>query len=94
MMQCLTPRERDVAHLICTGASNKQIARQLTVSEGTIKVHLHRIYDKLAIPNRTMLALACAGMLPASAAANGCLKEQSRFKPAMRLDYSHRTSAA
>jgi hypothetical protein len=64
------------------------------VSEGTIKVPLHRIYDKLAIPNRTMLAVACAGMLPASAAADGCLKQQSRFKPDMRLDYSHRISAA
>jgi DNA-binding NarL/FixJ family response regulator len=60
MLQCLTPRERDVAQLICTGASNKQIARALAVSEGTIKMHLHCIYDKLAIPNRTMLALTWA----------------------------------
>ena len=56
-MQYLTPREREIALLVRTGLSNKQIARQLTVSEGTIKVHLHHVYDKLAIRNRTMLAL-------------------------------------
>ena len=52
-MQRLTPRER----VVCTGLSNKQIALQLTVTEGTVKVHLHNVYDKLAIRNRTMLAL-------------------------------------
>jgi two-component system nitrate/nitrite response regulator NarL len=36
--------------------SNKQVARQLNVCEGTIKVHLHHIYEKLAIRNRTALA--------------------------------------
>ena len=56
-MQYLTPREREIALLVRTGLSNKQIARQLTVSEGTIKVHLHHVYDKLAIRNRTMLAM-------------------------------------
>jgi RNA polymerase sigma factor (sigma-70 family) len=61
-MQRLTPRERAIAQLVCAGLSNKQIARQLTVTEGTIKVHLHNVYDKLAIRNRTMLALRCAGM--------------------------------
>jgi DNA-binding NarL/FixJ family response regulator len=57
-MQCLTPREREIALLVRTGLSDKQIdARQLTVSEGTIKQHLHHVYDKLAIRNRTMLAM-------------------------------------
>jgi DNA-binding NarL/FixJ family response regulator len=53
----LTPREREIALLVRTGLSNKQIAQQLTVSEGTIKVHLHNVFDKLAVRNRTMLAL-------------------------------------
>jgi DNA-binding NarL/FixJ family response regulator len=55
-LQRLTPRERAIAHLVCAGLTNKQIARQLTVTEGTIKMHLHNIYTKLAISNRTMLA--------------------------------------
>ena len=56
-IQPLTPRERQIALLVCTGLSNKQIAQQLTVTEGTVKVHLHNVYEKLAIRNRTMLAL-------------------------------------
>jgi DNA-binding NarL/FixJ family response regulator len=56
-MEPLTSRERQIALLVCTGLSNKQIGRQLDVTEGTVKVHLHNIYVKLAIRNRTMLAL-------------------------------------
>ena len=50
---------RKIAQLVSAGFSNKQIARQLATTEGTIKVHLHNVYDKLAIRNRTMLALLC-----------------------------------
>ena len=39
--------------LVAQGLSNKAIARQLNVSEGTIKVHLHHIFQKLEINNRT-----------------------------------------
>jgi DNA-binding NarL/FixJ family response regulator len=56
-VQPLTPSELEIALLVRTGLSNKQIAQQLTVSEGTVKVHLHSVYVKLAIPNRTILAL-------------------------------------
>ena len=56
-MKALTSREREIALLVCTGLSNKQIARRLDVTEGTVKVHLHNIYVKFAIRNRTMLTL-------------------------------------
>jgi DNA-binding CsgD family transcriptional regulator len=56
-MKPLTSRERQIALLVCTGLSNKQIARPLDVTQGTVKVHLHNIYRKFAIHNRTMLAL-------------------------------------
>jgi two-component system, NarL family, nitrate/nitrite response regulator NarL len=56
----LTERERQVMHLICKGGSNKEIGRQLNLSEGTVKVHLHHIYQKLAIRNRTALAILAA----------------------------------
>jgi hypothetical protein len=42
-----------------------------TVTEGTIKVHLHNVYDKLAIRNRTMLALLCASLASAETAGMG-----------------------
>jgi two-component system, NarL family, nitrate/nitrite response regulator NarL len=52
----MTARERQIMHLVCQGLSNKEVGRQLHVSGGTITVHLHRIYRKLAIQNRTALA--------------------------------------
>ncbi|MBV9532462.1 MAG: response regulator transcription factor, partial [Bradyrhizobium sp.] len=54
-------RERQIMQLVCEGLLNKDIARQIAVSDGTVKVHLHHIYEKLAIQNRTALALLAAG---------------------------------
>jgi two-component system nitrate/nitrite response regulator NarL len=51
----LTRRERQIMHLVCEGRSNKEVGGQLYLSEGTVKAHLHRIYQKLAIQNRTAL---------------------------------------
>jgi two-component system nitrate/nitrite response regulator NarL len=56
----LTERERQIMHLVSTGQSNKEIARQLSLTEGTVKVHLHNIFQKLAINNRTALAVLAA----------------------------------
>jgi DNA-binding NarL/FixJ family response regulator len=64
-MQSLTPRERGIAHLVCAGLTNKQIAQELAVTEDTIKAHLHNVYDKLATRNRTTLALLCAKQIEA-----------------------------
>jgi len=57
----LTERERQIMHLVCEGLSNKEIGRQFKVSDGTVKIHLHHIYEKLAIHNRTTLAALAAG---------------------------------
>ncbi|WLA67100.1 LuxR C-terminal-related transcriptional regulator [Bradyrhizobium diazoefficiens] len=54
--QKLTHRERQIARLVSEGMSNKEIARQLNVSPGTVSVHLHNIFQKLEITNRTVLA--------------------------------------
>jgi len=59
----LTEREHQIMHLVCKGLSNKEVGRDLNLAEGTIKAHLHRIYQKLAIHNRTALA-ALAGCEP------------------------------
>jgi DNA-binding NarL/FixJ family response regulator len=56
MLELLTPRERQIARLVSEGMSNKEIARRLDVSQGTVKVHLHNIFPKLEITNRTVLA--------------------------------------
>jgi DNA-binding NarL/FixJ family response regulator len=52
----LTPREREIVHLVAEGRSNKEIGLQLGVTEGTVKMHLHNIYQKLSVNNRTALA--------------------------------------
>ncbi|MDF0494626.1 response regulator transcription factor [Bradyrhizobium yuanmingense] len=56
LLELLTPRERQVVRLVSEGMSNKEIAHQLNVSDGTVKVHLHNIFQKLEITNRTVLA--------------------------------------
>jgi len=56
MLAMLTDREREIMGLVSEGLSNKKIARQLNVSQGTVKVHLHNIFQKLEINNRTVLA--------------------------------------
>jgi DNA-binding NarL/FixJ family response regulator len=56
MTDGLTERERDVMRLVAKGQSNKEVGRRLGLSEGTIKIHLHNIYKKLGVPNRTTLA--------------------------------------
>lgn len=54
----LTPRELEVLRLVSGGASNRAIARELFVSEATIKTHLVRIYEKLGVDNRTAAVAA------------------------------------
>lgn len=52
----LTPRELEMIMLVAEGLSNKEIARRTNVTEGTIKLHLHNIYGKLGVANRTALS--------------------------------------
>ena len=52
----LTEHERQVMQLVCEGWSNEEIGRRLNLSEGTVKLHFHNIYRKLAIRNRMALA--------------------------------------
>jgi DNA-binding CsgD family transcriptional regulator len=53
----LSPREREVHALVIQGLSNAEIARQLFISESTVKVHVHHIFDKLGVRSRTALLL-------------------------------------
>jgi tripartite-type tricarboxylate transporter receptor subunit TctC/DNA-binding CsgD family transcriptional regulator len=62
----LTPREREIVDLISLGLSNKEVGRQLDLQEGTVKVHLHNIYTKIGVSNRTALALWRLRATPAS----------------------------
>ena len=51
----LSPREREVVRLVAEGLVNKEVGNRLKLSEGTVKIHLHNIYQKTGIANRTAL---------------------------------------
>ncbi|GAC1569896.1 MAG: hypothetical protein NVS3B27_15150 [Novosphingobium sp.] len=57
LSELLTPREWLMATLVARGLRNREIGEQMTIGEGTVKVYLHAIYQKLGIDNRTELAL-------------------------------------
>ncbi|MBO9518899.1 MAG: response regulator transcription factor [Porphyrobacter sp.] len=57
----LSPRERGIASLVQRGLRNKEIADELGLTEGTVKVHLHKIFEKLRLQSRTELILLAAG---------------------------------
>jgi two-component system nitrate/nitrite response regulator NarL len=59
----LTPRERDLVDLVRQGLRNRDIAAELGVTEGTVKVYLHGIFEKLGVDNRTELAMRAAELL-------------------------------
>ena len=52
----LTPREREVLKLVASGATNKEIAAALTLTENTVKNHLRNILEKLHLENRVQAA--------------------------------------
>lgn len=60
-LQKLTKREREVAQLIGNGATNKEIAKRLFISDRTVKAHLSTIFEKLHVHDRLQLALIVSG---------------------------------
>jgi DNA-binding NarL/FixJ family response regulator len=59
----LTRRQLQIVQLLKTGASNKEIARVLGISDGTVKVHLHSIYVKLEVAGRGKLVAKATKVL-------------------------------
>ena len=53
--ETLTTREREIVALVCEGRPNTEVATMLGLSAGTVRIHLHNIYTKLNVRNRTAL---------------------------------------
>ena len=53
----LTPREMEVVRMVAQGLRNRAIAERVHITEGTVKVHLHNIYEKLGVDGRVELTL-------------------------------------
>ncbi|MGL4289490.1 MAG: response regulator [Phreatobacter sp.] len=60
----LTPRQRDVLALLLRGQSNKEIARDLALGHGTVKIHLAALFRHLGVRNRAAAVAAAAALLP------------------------------
>lgn len=60
-LSVLAPRERQIVEAVAKGLRNREIGALLGMTEGSIKVYLHRIFDKLGVENRTGLALLVHG---------------------------------
>jgi two-component system nitrate/nitrite response regulator NarL len=54
-LDVLTSREQQVTALVCRGYPNKLIAQELNLAEGTVKIHLHKVFQKLNVSNRAAL---------------------------------------
>jgi DNA-binding NarL/FixJ family response regulator len=60
----LTPRELEVLRLIAQGASNREIAKALYISEGTVKNHVTNLLGRLELRDRTQAAIFANSILP------------------------------
>jgi two-component system nitrate/nitrite response regulator NarL len=61
----LTAREQEVCELVCRGCSNREVAADLGITPGTVKIHLQHIFAKAGVRDRSALAAASAALLPA-----------------------------
>ena len=53
----LTPRETEIVRMVAEGLRNREIAARTAISEGTVKIHLHNIYEKLGVDGRLALVV-------------------------------------
>ncbi|HEY6662837.1 MAG TPA: response regulator transcription factor [Sphingomicrobium sp.] len=67
----LAPRERELIRHVRQGLRNREIAKELGVTEGTVKVYLHAIFEKLGVKNRTELAIRADEFLAESYSRGG-----------------------
>ena len=64
LLATLTKREQEVARAVANGFSNKEIARQLSITERTVKAHTGSVFQKLDVRDRLHLALIINGQRP------------------------------
>lgn len=81
----LAPRERQIALLVGSGANNKEIATQLSITEATVKAHLTSVFRKLNVSDRLRLALVVSGQRP-SRPLRGARRDVARDASANAVD--------
>lgn len=84
----LTPRERAVASAAAEGLQNKEIAARLDITHGTVKIHLHSIFQKLGIDSRAHLPAALAARGDSYRMRIAALARQASLGPTARGERS------
>jgi two-component system nitrate/nitrite response regulator NarL len=59
----ITPREQQILKLVCEGLRNREIAERMSITPGTVKVHLMHIFEKTGVKDRFQLALQARHLL-------------------------------
>jgi ATP/maltotriose-dependent transcriptional regulator MalT len=81
----VSDREREVILLVVEGLSNKEIARRLRIAEGTVKLHLHNVYGKLGVSNRTALVASIDRQIRNKNSKQLQWRKQQQSRPPIRL---------
>lgn len=86
----LTPREKQIVQQICEGLKNKEIAQTLSITPGTVKVHLMHIFEKTGVKDRFELAIQGRKLLDLENPGAVRIGPQSENQPDPPLKYTHR----
>jgi DNA-binding NarL/FixJ family response regulator len=85
LKQALTARQRQLVELVAEGLGNREIARQMNVSENTVKKALLRIFDKIGVSNRVELVLCALAFRRSDFSV-----DQQHQRDPVRIDSSHK----
>ena len=85
----LTPREKQIVQQICEGQKNKEIAQALSITAGTVKVHLMHIFEKTGVKDRFELAIQGRKLLGLDSPGVPKLGPRSEDESEAALKYTH-----
>ena len=85
----LTPREKQIVHQICEGHKNKEIAQALSITAGTVKVHLMHIFEKTGVKDRFELAIQGRKLLGLETSVIPRISPMPENLPEPELKYTH-----
>jgi DNA-binding NarL/FixJ family response regulator len=85
----LTPREKQIVEQICEGLKNKEIAQALSITAGTVKVHLMHIFEKTGVKDRFELAVQGRKLLGLDSPVAPRLGPHSEDRGEAALKYTH-----